>query len=405
MTHDVNVPDGATRMHDAIIRLPLCLLADSPVDQFAKAGLVIRMNPLKEFFESGKAILGIETQNTVAFLRPVPDILVWIPRPTPRLTEPLTFCKKRLTGAQVLLRVLAYDPLGNRVGSRCERVENGFRKWATREQRHHSDQAILDHQRVSGEGNHSVIPCPTPVMHAWIVHNVIGEMRLFLAGNQSDLQVSNGNSAVFPIQTRVHPRARMQLQYAFILVQHPDSGEGRVEVTNDSLRASTQNLCQMGRLGKGSAHVSPNARLARLRVLRPLSAVNVGRSHIPALDFSLRIEQRVVADQEPPIFPIFPEHSLLIFERDGACESLSALFAQSFHILRVEDTSAIVLFPRIFQSKPREIQDRLIRIQHGPIGAQHVNTSGDPVDSQAQIFLARTQGFLCLLAIVDISKE
>ena len=29
MTHDVNVPDGATRMHDAVVRLPLCLLADS----------------------------------------------------------------------------------------------------------------------------------------------------------------------------------------------------------------------------------------------------------------------------------------------------------------------------------------------------------------------------------------
>src|SRR5215831_10593315 len=150
MTYDVNVPDGATRMHDAIVRLPLCLLADSPVDKFAKAGLVIRMNPLKEFFKSGKAILGIETQNTVAFLRPVPDILIWIPCPTPRLTEPLTFCKKRLTGAQVLLRVLAYDPLRDRVGSRCERVENGFRKWATREQRHHSDQPILDLQRESG---------------------------------------------------------------------------------------------------------------------------------------------------------------------------------------------------------------------------------------------------------------
>src|SRR5215469_5739389 len=182
MTYDVNVPDGTTQMHNAIVRFPLCFLADSRLDQLPEAGLVIRMNPLKEFFESGKAILRIETQNTVAFLRPVPDILVWIPCPTPRLTEPLTFCKKRLTGAQVLLSVLAYAPLRNRVGSRCERVENGFRKWATREPRHHSDQPILDHQRVSGEGNHSIIPRPTLIMHAWIVHNLSGEMRLFLAG-------------------------------------------------------------------------------------------------------------------------------------------------------------------------------------------------------------------------------
>src|SRR5262245_42917891 len=58
------------------------------------------------------------------------------------------------------LRPLALDPLRDRASHRCERVENEFRKWATREQRHHSDQPILDNQRVSGEGNDSVSPCP-----------------------------------------------------------------------------------------------------------------------------------------------------------------------------------------------------------------------------------------------------
>src|SRR5260370_41596035 len=32
MTYDVNVPDGATRMRDAVVRLKLCLLADSRLD-------------------------------------------------------------------------------------------------------------------------------------------------------------------------------------------------------------------------------------------------------------------------------------------------------------------------------------------------------------------------------------
>src|SRR5579864_6270003 len=32
MTYDVNVPDGAIRMHNAVVRLPLCLLADSRLD-------------------------------------------------------------------------------------------------------------------------------------------------------------------------------------------------------------------------------------------------------------------------------------------------------------------------------------------------------------------------------------
>lgn len=29
MSYDVNVPDRAIQMHDAVVRLPLCLLADS----------------------------------------------------------------------------------------------------------------------------------------------------------------------------------------------------------------------------------------------------------------------------------------------------------------------------------------------------------------------------------------
>src|SRR5689334_9081191 len=50
MTYDVNVPDAAIRMHDAVVRLPLCLLPDRRLDcldLFPDAGLVVRMNPLK----------------------------------------------------------------------------------------------------------------------------------------------------------------------------------------------------------------------------------------------------------------------------------------------------------------------------------------------------------------------
>src|SRR5215831_20051042 len=104
------------------------------------------------------------------------------------MTEPLTFCKERLAPANGLFRTLALDALRDRVGNRCERVENGFRKWVTREQRHHSDQPILDNQRVSGERNYSVILCPTLILDAWIVHNVIGQMRLLIPGNPADLQ-------------------------------------------------------------------------------------------------------------------------------------------------------------------------------------------------------------------------
>src|SRR3954471_21367596 len=62
------------------------------------------MNPLKEVFESGQTILWTETQNTVAFLRPVPDILLWTPGPTAGLAQPLRFRQVRFTRSEALLR-------------------------------------------------------------------------------------------------------------------------------------------------------------------------------------------------------------------------------------------------------------------------------------------------------------
>src|SRR5260370_38229607 len=94
-------------MHDAVVRLyKLCLLADSRLDMFPEAGLVVGMNPLKEFFESGQTSLWIETQNTVAFLRPVPDILVWTPCPTACLAGSLRLRQVRLAALQLMSHFL-----------------------------------------------------------------------------------------------------------------------------------------------------------------------------------------------------------------------------------------------------------------------------------------------------------
>src|ERR1700760_422881 len=51
MTYDVYVPDGTIRMHDAVVCLPITLLANRCLDQFPEAGLVIGMNSLQELFE------------------------------------------------------------------------------------------------------------------------------------------------------------------------------------------------------------------------------------------------------------------------------------------------------------------------------------------------------------------
>src|SRR5216684_1200699 len=66
------------------------------------------MKPLKEVFESGQTILWIETQNTVAFLRPVPDILLWTPGPTAGFAQPLRFRQVRFTRSEGLLSPLLF---------------------------------------------------------------------------------------------------------------------------------------------------------------------------------------------------------------------------------------------------------------------------------------------------------
>src|SRR5712691_7910411 len=71
------------------------------------------MKPLKAVFESGQTILWIETQNTVAFLRPVPDTLLWTPGPTAGLTQPLRLREIRFTPSEGLPGAFAIFDVGH----------------------------------------------------------------------------------------------------------------------------------------------------------------------------------------------------------------------------------------------------------------------------------------------------
>src|ERR1700690_1183083 len=64
------------------------------------------MNPPNEFFESRQTILWIETQNTVAFLRPVPDIVVWTPCPAAGLAQSLRLRQVRFAALQLVSQLL-----------------------------------------------------------------------------------------------------------------------------------------------------------------------------------------------------------------------------------------------------------------------------------------------------------
>src|SRR5882757_6862726 len=89
MTNAVNVPDGATRMHNAIIDFFVGHFMRGPRGRCPKRRLIVGMNSLDEFFGSGQTIPRIKTQNAVAFLRPIPDVSVGSPGPTARVAESL----------------------------------------------------------------------------------------------------------------------------------------------------------------------------------------------------------------------------------------------------------------------------------------------------------------------------
>src|SRR5258708_23459376 len=115
MSNDVNVPDAAIRVHDAVVCLELCLLADRRLGQFPEPGSVIRMNPLKEVFALGQAIGWIETQNTIALLRPVTGSTSRsAPGPTAGVAHLLRFRQVTLTAPEVLLGRLARCDVGHR---------------------------------------------------------------------------------------------------------------------------------------------------------------------------------------------------------------------------------------------------------------------------------------------------
>src|SRR6266567_310578 len=105
MSSSVNVPDSATGMHEAVVRFKLYLLTDHPLYQFFQLGLVIRMNPLEQFFESGQTIPWIETLNPVAFLRPILDTDFRTPCPASRLAQFLRICQIRFALPQRFFRL------------------------------------------------------------------------------------------------------------------------------------------------------------------------------------------------------------------------------------------------------------------------------------------------------------
>src|ERR1700693_2006594 len=85
-----------------------------PLGRFPERRLIVGMNSLDEFFDSGQTIPWIKTQNAVAFLRPIPDGGVGTRGPTACVAESLRFCQVRFTAPEGLLGRLSLGDVGHR---------------------------------------------------------------------------------------------------------------------------------------------------------------------------------------------------------------------------------------------------------------------------------------------------
>src|SRR6266446_8904399 len=92
MGHRVDISNLAAGMNDSVIQLDLRLLAPRCLGCSPNFGLIIRMDALKECFESRFSTMRVKTQHAVAFLGPVPNVTrSRDPCPTARVAEPLRF--------------------------------------------------------------------------------------------------------------------------------------------------------------------------------------------------------------------------------------------------------------------------------------------------------------------------
>ncbi len=92
MAYNVNVSDPFVRINDSIVHFEIRLVADGFLEPFPAVGLIVRVKPLKKCLELGWRPSGVKAQNSVALLRPVPDLTgPRVPCPTAGLAQPLRF--------------------------------------------------------------------------------------------------------------------------------------------------------------------------------------------------------------------------------------------------------------------------------------------------------------------------
>jgi hypothetical protein len=125
---------------------------------------------------------------------------------------------------------------------------------------------------------------------------------------------------------------------------------------------------------------------AQLEILAPgallgtLAIIDVGSGGIPAADIAGGIANRVVADQEPPVLPVFAACALLGFERLSAQERLLAILLELGHIIRMEPPDPRAVAAHLIWTQAQVVLHELVCPESAPIRAKDGDGVGNGVE-------------------------
>jgi hypothetical protein len=131
--------------------------------------------------------------------------------------------------------------------------------------------------------------------------------------------------------------------------------------------------------------------LAQDAVFGALALVDVSPGGIPPDDMAVVVANRVVADQEPAILPVFAAHALLGFKRFAAPERRQAFLLESRQITRMEASDARVIGRYFFKAEPGVVERECIGAEGASARCQDGDGVRNGVEYLPQLFVCRGQ--------------
>ena len=170
----------------------------------------------------------------------------------------------------------ALDAQRNVLRGRAHFPEHRLRQGVACEHGHDPQQAVVDDQRIAGERHHSLALGPLLISHARVADDGIGQVRLALLGDQSDLELADGDPAMGTVKVRVHSAAGDQQQCLALVVDEPDAGKCRSQVPHQAVSAALEHGLEIASADQRVADLAGHRRDTASLFDQPLVLLSVG---------------------------------------------------------------------------------------------------------------------------------